>query len=358
VSKLPIQNIISSYNDLNEKITQVSSTEEIVKLGKEIKKISKKYEFAKRIIEAEKAIQENEILLSDNIDDELKTEIINDNDAQTKAIESYESQLLRLLTPVDPKDDADIFLEIRAGAGGDESSLFAGEMLRSYSMMANQLGFSFEIVDASSGTVGGYKEIVIEIKSRGGGENFPYSWFKYEGGVHRVQRVPATEKQGRVHTSTISVAIMPILEENNDFKLNLDEVEIIITTSQGAGGQSVNTTYSAVAMVHKPTGIKAQCQDERSQSQNRIKCLQILTSRVFDHFEQIRLEKEAQERKDQVGTADRSEKIRTYNFPQDRLTDHRYNYNWNQLPNLMSGGIVEVVEKIKEIEAHNFIESL
>ncbi|NJK71788.1 MAG: PCRF domain-containing protein, partial [Thermales bacterium] len=259
--------------------------------------------------------------------------------------EQKENKLLSYLTPEDPRDDSDILLEIRAGAGGDESSLFATEMMKMYSTMAEKIGLKVKIISASVNGIGGYKEVVAEIRG-----NSAYSWYKYESGVHRVQRVPATEKQGRIHTSTVSVAIMPLIEENNDFKLDPAEVETILSTSSGKGGQSVNTTYSAVKMVHKPTGIEAQSQDERNQLQNKVKAMAVLTSRVYDHFEQIRMDKERQERQEQVGNNDRSEKIRTYNFPQDRLTDHRYSQNWNQLPTILAGGLLDVVEEIKKLE--------
>lgn len=356
MSYLPISKIIQKWREINALLMKNPNQEQLKKLGKELKSVTVQYDLAIQIQSNEVSIEENEQLLNDlTLDEELKKELQDDIKNRRVLIETAENALLKYLAPTDKRDESDIYLEIRAGAGGDESSLFAGELVRSYSIMAQNLGLSFNIVDFNTGTVGGYKEVIAEVRGGIGA----FSWFKYEGGVHRVQRVPATEKQGRVHTSTISVVIMPIIESDNDeFKLDPKEVETIVTTSQGAGGQSVNTTYSAVGMVHIPTGIRAQCQDERNQAQNKIKCLQILTSRVYDHFEQIRAEAEAKDRKDQVGTMDRSEKIRTYNFPQDRLTDHRYNANFNQLPMLMTGGIVEVIEKIKEIEASRVIENL
>lgn len=357
MSYLPLDNIIENYKQVNQKLLANPSQKEMIRLGKELKKLTPQFEIAKTIKEYENAIAENQELLDDSdLDEELKDELSEDIKNKSAEIEILQSNLLKYLAPVDKRDDMDIYLEIRAGAGGDESSLFAGELFKAYSLMAQRLGLSVNIVDFNNGTVGGYKEIIAEIKGGDGA----YSWFKYEGGVHRVQRVPATEKQGRVHTSTVSVVIMPIIEtDDNEFSLNPKEVETIITTSQGAGGQSVNTTYSAVAMTHIPTGLKAQCQDERNQAQNKIKCLQILTSRVYDYFETIRIEEEAKERKDQVGTMDRSEKIRTYNFPQDRLTDHRYGHNWTRLPDILNNGeILDVVEKIKEYEAKRTIDLL
>jgi peptide chain release factor 1 len=352
-SKLPLQLIIDKYNNINEQLLTTQETDQLIKLGKELKRLQPQYDLASKIDSFYRQINDNTELLKNEKDNEL-VEMLNleTQEAKDKII-TLEEKLLSYMTPVDPRDDNDIFLEIRAGAGGDESSLFVGELLRAYSIMAQKLGFNFKIIDFHQGTVGGYKEVIIEIRG-----DSVYSWFKYEGGVHRVQRVPATEKQGRVHTSTISIAIMPLIEESGDFQLDLKDVEIIASTSQGAGGQSVNTTYSAIQVLHKPTGIRAQCQDERNQQQNRIKALQILTSRVFDFYEQERLAKEYAERKMQVGTADRSEKIRTYNYPQDRISDHRYNHNWTQIPNIMNGDIVNVIEDIKKMAAQANLENL
>jgi peptide chain release factor 1 len=355
VSRLPLQEIINKYDEINNQLATTTTTEELIKLGKEQKKLQPQYELAKKILILENSLSENEAMLSEL--EPSETEMISmtktDISEQKAKIEQYQDDLLSFLTPQDPMDDSNVLLEIRAGAGGDESALFAAELLKMYSILCQRLGFNLKIMSSSESEVGGYKEVICEIHGDG-----VFSWFKYEGGVHRVQRVPATEKQGRVHTSTVSVVIMPLIEENSDFKLDMKEVEIIASTSQGAGGQSVNTTYSAIKAKHLPTGIEAQCQDERNQQQNKIKALQILTSRVFDFYEQERLAKESAARKSQVGRGDRSEKIRTYNFPQDRLTDHRYNQNWNQLPLIMNGNIYEVIEQIKKIVAQETLEKL
>jgi peptide chain release factor 1 len=219
--------------------------------------------------------------------------------------------------------------------------------------MCETLDLKIKINSTSSNDLGGFREIIAEIRG-----DMAFAWFKYEGGVHRVQRVPATEKQGRIHTSTVSVAIMPLIDDDSEFKLDMKEVEIIASTSQGAGGQSVNTTYSAIKTKHLPTGIEAQCQDERNQGQNKVKALQILTSRVYNHYEEIRMAKEIAQRRDQVGNADRSEKIRTYNYPQDRITDHRYGKSWNNLPEIMNGGIFKCIKEIKSLEAERILNEL
>lgn len=347
MSRLPLTKIISEYETVSKELATTTETARIIELGKKIKQLGAQHDLAQKITRLEQTISgNNEALADTSLDDELREMMELENSQAVESITQYEEELLGYLAPPDPRDDENCILEIRAGAGGDESSLFAGELINAYRAMASELGISAKVIESSSGTMGGYKEVVVELR----GEQ-PYSWYKYEGGVHRVQRVPITEKQGRVHTSTVSVAVMPLIETNNDFKLNPADIEIVISTSSGNGGQSVNTTYSAVRMRHTPTGIEAQSQDERDQQQNRIKALQVLTSRVFDRYEEERLAKESAERRAQVGRADRSEKIRTYNFPQDRLTDHRYNRNWNQLPVIMSGGILQVVQDIKKMVA-------
>ena len=355
VSRLPTKEIIQKYQELNEQLLNTTVTEELIKLGKEQKKLTPQYELAKIIEDSEKSIEENKQLLQEL--DSSETELIElakaDIDQQTKSVQESEERLLGYLAPQDEMDDSDILLEIRAGAGGDESALFAADMIRMYTYLCQKLGFNLKVVSANNSDVGGYKEVICEIRGDG-----VFSWFKYEGGVHRVQRVPATEKQGRIHTSTVSVAIMPLIDNNSSFQLDMKEVEIVASTSQGAGGQSVNTTYSAIKVKHLPTGLEAQCQDERNQQQNKIKALQILTSRVFDHYEQERLAKETAARREQVGRGDRSEKIRTYNFPQDRLTDHRYNQNWNQLPNILSGNIFDIINDIKRLQAERTLAAL
>lgn len=355
MSRLPLALIISQYDNLNQKLASTNTTAELIKLSKEQKKLQPQADLAKRIEVLEKSIEENDKLLQEI--DKSEAEMIElteaDNTEMKEELVKLEAKLLSYLAPTDTRDDYNIILEIRGGAGGDESALFAADLLRMYSRLCEQLGFNLKVVSKSENSLGGFKEVIAEIRGEGA-----YSWFKYEGGVHRVQRVPTTEKQGRIHTSTVSVAIMPLIEENNEFKLDLKEVEITASTSQGAGGQSVNTTYSAIKVKHLPTGIEAQSQDERNQQQNRIRALQVLTSRVFDFYEEKKHAEEMAERREQVGTADRSEKIRTYNFPQDRVTDHRYNQSWNQLPTILEGGIRDIIEEIKKIEAERVLDEL
>jgi len=354
MSTLPLDKIISQFEENNQKMASTQDTKKLIKLSKLHKKLEPQYKLATEIKKLEKAVQANQKLLSelDSKEEEMISLTKNDTQEKSDRIQFLEEELLEFLTPSDPKDEEDIYLEIRAGAGGDESSLFAAEMLEMYSYLAKNVGLKMKAVSFNENSLGGYKEVIAEIR---GGD--AYSWFKYEGGVHRVQRVPATEKQGRVHTSTVSVAIIPLAEENTDFKLNMDDVEVMVAMASGHGGQSVNTTYSAVHMRHKPTGLEAKA-SEKNQIQNRETCIKLLTARVFDYYEQIRLAEEGDNRKNQVGQMDRSEKIRTYNFPQDRITDHRYQQSWNNLAELFKGKIQEVIQNIKRIEAQKNIADL
>lgn len=263
-------------------------------------------------------------------------------------IESLENQLPQLelqmelaLIPKDPIDENDAIVEIRAGAGGDEAALFAADLFRMYSRFAEITGRKTDLISQSQNDLGGFKEIVFEIR---GAES--YGDMKYESGVHRVQRVPETEKQGRVHTSTATVAVLPRIEEK-EFHLDMKDLEIETTTSQGAGGQHVNKTESAIRMTHIPTGLQVYCQSERSQHQNKDKALAIMRARVFAYEQEKKQKELREERKSQIGTGDRSEKIRTYNFPQDRLTDHRIKESWHNLPGILDGQIMDIIAKLK-----------
>ena len=268
-----------------------------------------------------------------------------------------ENEIDELLIPKDLNDEKDCIVEIRAGAGGDEATLFVAEMFRAYGKFAEENGFKPHIVSSSKSEAGGYKEIIFELHGKASATAHPFSIFKYESGVHRVQRVPETEKSGRVHTSTITVAVLPILEEK-DYAIDPKDLQMEATTSSGHGGQSVNTTYSAIRIVHIPTGITAQCQDERSQAQNREKALQVIRARVAAHYEEIENKKVRDLTKSQIGTGDRSEKIRTYNFPQDRVTDHRINQNFNQINVIMEGELSPIITALQKADVERKKEML
>jgi peptide chain release factor 1 len=255
-------------------------------------------------------------------------------------IEKLENNIKKLLVPKDPRDDRNVYIEIRAGAGGDEAGLFAAELMRMYMHYAEQKHWNVEIITSNETGIGGYKEVIFMIKGKGA-----YSRFKFESGVHRVQRIPTTESSGRIHTSTITVAVMAEMEDI-DIQIPESDIEVDVFRSSGAGGQNVQKNATAVRITHKPTGLVVACQDERSQLQNRLRALSILRSRLYDiEVQKIQSDRE-ETRRSQVGTGDRSEKIRTYNYPQSRVTDHRINVSSYNLPGVMGGDLDQFIDEL------------
>ncbi len=323
----------------------------VSELSQERNAIEEIVEAYRRYLEVERQSEENRLLLDDG-DPDLRELAESEAAALEEEQAALEARMKQLLLPKDPNDDKNVIVEIRAGTGGDEAGLFAGELFRMYTRWAERQRFKVELLSLSETGVGGIKEAVFAVKGKGA-----WSKLKYESGTHRVQRVPVTESAGRIHTSAATVAVLPEAEEI-DVQINENDIRIDVYRSSGPGGQSVNTTDSAVRLTHVPTGIVIACQDEKSQLQNKQKALRILRARLFE----IELEKQAQAlgslRKSQVGSGDRSEKIRTYNFPQSRVTDHRINKTVHQLAAVMDGEIDEFIDELAARDQADRLEAM
>ena len=289
----------------------------------------------------------NEMLTDADMAEMAQEEI----DGASAELAQLESELQRMLLPKDPDDARNAFMEIRAGTGGDESALFAGDLTRMYTRYCERMGFKTEIMSESASELGGYKEIVLQISSADGAGNGAYGTFKFESGGHRVQRVPVTETQGRIHTSACTVAVLAEPDEAVAITINPADLRIDTYRASGAGGQHINKTDSAVRITHLPTGIVAECQDGRSQHGNKAQAMKVLTARIIEKDRSERAAKDAAERKSLIGTGDRSDRIRTYNFPQGRLTDHRINLTLYKLLGIMEGDLGDVVQALQAYEA-------
>jgi peptide chain release factor 1 len=332
-----------------DELTELLSDPAVAGNGDRFRKVAKERASIESTVNAVRAyrrlireIEGNEALLGDAEMRELAKEEL----AQLRPqVEPAEEQLKMYLVPKDPNDEKDVIVEIRAGAGGDEAGLFAAELMRMYLRYAERRGWRVEVMDTSGGALGGVKEATVTISG-----DAVYSSLKYESGVHRVQRVPATEAQGRIHTSTVTVAVMPEAEDI-DVQVNPADIEMDVFRSTGSGGQSVNTTDSAVRLTHKPTGLVVKCQQEKSQLKNRTMAMKMLRAKLYEIEQEKQRSARDATRKSQVGTGDRSEKIRTYNFPQDRLTDHRINYTRHNLPAVMDGDVQDLVDACRTFYA-------
>ncbi len=338
-----LEDIEKRYIDLSDKINDPeiiadnATWRELVKEQSDLAPIVEKY---KEYTSCKEAADEARAMLDENLDEDFRA-LAKEEYAQNNAkLEVIKEELKILLLPKDPNDDKNVIVEIRGGAGGDEANIFAGDLFRMYTRYAERKGWKVDIVNANESEAGGYREISFMINGKGA-----YSRLKYESGVHRVQRIPSTESGGRIHTSTATVAVMPEVEEV-DVKLNMNDCKFDVFRASGNGGQCVNTTDSAVRLTHLPTGIVISCQDEKSQLRNKEKALKVLMSRLYDMEEEKRHAEISAERKSQIGRGNRNERIRTYNYPQGRVTDHRIGLTLHKLDSIIDGDLDEITDAL------------
>jgi len=332
------------YDEIYQMISNpeiIADQKKYIELNKELKEISILVNKGKLYKEAIDQKDEAEGYIKSSDDKDMIEMAKEQLEISKQSIEKLEDEIKILLIPKDPDDAKNVVVEIRAGTGGDEASIFAGDLYRMYTKFAQEKKWNMSIVDTSEGTAGGFKEVIFEIAGQD-----VYGELKYESGVHRVQRVPQTETQGRVHTSAATVMVLPEAEEF-DVEINMNEVRVDYFCSSGPGGQSVNTTYSAVRLTHEPTGVVAQCQDQKSQHKNKEKAMKVLRSRLYEIELNKRMESDSKKRNELVKSGDRSAKIRTYNYPQGRVTDHRIGLTLYDLPKILDGDVSKLIDEIK-----------
>ncbi len=342
-----LEGVKHKFDEIGQQITDpdvIADMKKYVSLNKEYRELEPIVEAYDRYKNLLSNLENAKAILATEKDEEMREMAKAEADELEEEQPKIEEEIKMLLIPKDPQDNKNAILEIRAGTGGDEASIFAGDLFRMYSKFIEKKGWKVEITNTSEGTVGGFKEVVMKVSGNG-----VYGVLKYESGVHRVQRVPQTETQGRVHTSAASVVVLPEAEEF-DIELNINDIRKDTFCASGPGGQSVNTTYSAIRLTHIPSGIVVQCQDEKSQLKNYDKALAELRTRLYNMEYQKYLDEISGQRKTMVSTGDRSAKIRTYNYPQSRVTDHRINYTMYNLPVFMDGDIQEVIDQLQLAE--------
>ena len=347
-----IESILSKLSEVSERYAEVehllsqpdvtSNQENYIRLSKEYSELSPIVKAFKDFEQSESSLNEAKQLIKDG-DPDIREMAETEIEDLTASIQALEVEIKRLLLPKDPDDSKDVFLEVRAGAGGDEAALFAGDLFRMYSRLAERNNWNMDVVSIREGDHGGYKELVTRIEG-----SDVYKQLKFEAGVHRVQRVPATESQGRVHTSACSVAVLPEMDEIDEIDIDKNDLRVDTFRASGAGGQHVNKTDSAVRLTHIPSGIVVECQDGRSQHKNKEKALSLLQSKLLEAEREKKDTEQAENRKVMVGSGDRSEKIRTYNFPQNRITDHRIEMSVHNLPAFLDGDMEEMISLLLE----------
>ncbi|SDO54179.1 peptide chain release factor 1 [Alkalicoccus daliensis] len=338
-----LQSVEDRYDQLTELLMDpdvISDNKKLREYSKEQSDIQETVETYRKYKDVKQQHEEAKEMLRESLDSEMREMVKMEMEELAEQIPALEEKLRILLIPKDPNDDKNVIVEVRGAAGGDEAALFAGDLYRMYSRYADQNGWKTEVIEASETGLGGFKEVIFMINGKGA-----YSRMKYENGAHRVQRVPSTESGGRIHTSTATVAVLAEAEEV-EIDIHDKDIRVDTFTSSGPGGQSVNTTMSAVRLTHVPTGVVASCQDEKSQIKNKEKAMKVLRARIFDIFQKEAQKEYDETRKSAVGTGDRSERIRTYNFPQSRVTDHRIGLTLQKLDSILQGNLDEIVDQL------------